>query len=97
MENLNYNAAIEVLEEENNAEEKEETINIKPKINLKPHQVILKDKQTGISYKKLFADYLKGAVNNTIQDPYIRMYYQFKDLLEFCMMLSTNKDPEDQI
>lgn len=95
LENLNYKAEVEV-QEEKEAEDNKATI-AKPKLNLKPHQVILKDNQTGISYKKLFADYLKGAENITIQDPYIRMYYQFKNLLEFCMMLSNNKEPEDQI
>src|SRR5690554_6145241 len=73
LENLNYKAEVEV-QEEKEAEDNKATI-VKPKLNLKPHQVILKDNQTGISYKKLFADYLKGAENITIQDPYIRMYY----------------------
>lgn len=95
LENLNYKAEVTV-QEENKAEEKI-TEPVKPKLDLKPHQVILKDNQTGISYKKLFAEYLKGAKNITIQDPYIRMYYQFKNLLEFCMMLSNIKEPEDQI
>jgi ATP-dependent Lon protease len=95
LENLNYKAAVEVQEE--SAEESKETVFVKPKLDLKPHQIILKDNQTGISYKKLFANYLKGAENITIQDPYIRMYYQFKNLLEFCIMLGNNKDPEDQI
>lgn len=63
----------------------------------KPHQTIVKDNQTGISYKKLFADYLIGAQNITIQDPYIRMPYQFKNLMEFCMMLGNNKSVEEEI
>ena len=67
------------------------------KLKLEPHQLSLKDNQTGISYLKLFGDYLKGATKITIQDPYIRMYYQFKNLLEFCVMLSRIKDPEDEI
>ena len=65
--------------------------------DLQPHQTILKDNQTGVSYRKLFAEYLKGANNITIQDPYIRMPYQFKNLLEFCLMLSNNKSPEDEL
>ena len=95
LENLNYRAAIEVKEDEKKEDAMSPSKN--PIIELQPHQVILKDNQTGISYKKLFADYLKGAENITIQDPYIRMYYQFKNLLEFCIMLGNNKDPEDQI
>ena len=95
LENLNYKAAVEI-KEESDEESVKSTIE-KPKLDLKPHQVILSDNQTGISYKKLFSNYLRGASNITIQDPYIRMYYQFKNLLEFCIMLGNNKDPEDQI
>ncbi|RXP53131.1 BREX system Lon protease-like protein BrxL [Lutibacter sp. HS1-25] len=96
LENLNYSAAIQVKKET-----EDEEINISetstPVVNLKPHQTILKDNQTGISYKKLFADYLKGATNITIQDPYIRMPYQFKNLLEFCIMLGNNKELDQEI
>ncbi|MDI1324874.1 MAG: BREX system Lon protease-like protein BrxL [Algoriphagus sp.] len=66
-------------------------------LNLHPHQVSLKDNQTGISFKKLFAHYLSGASKIQLQDPYIRLYYQFKNLLEFCLMLSQNKSPEEEI
>ena len=66
-------------------------------VKLEPHQVILKDNQTGISYKKLFANYLKGSQYITIQDPYIRFPYQFKNLLEFCVMLGNTKNPEQEI
>ena len=95
LENLNYKAAVEIQEE--SKEDTPETRTEKPKLNLQPHQVIIKDNQTGISYKKLFANYLKGASYITIQDPYIRMYYQFNNLLEFCVMLGNNKEPEEEI
>lgn len=96
LENLNYKAAIQV-KEDFDTEHTENSAPALPVLDLKPHQTILKDNQTGISYKKLFADYLKGAQNITIQDPYIRMPYQFKNLLEFCMMLGNNKALEDEI
>jgi len=96
LENLNYRAAIQVKEADD-FEEADNTSTSKPVLDLKPHQTILKDNQTGVSYKKLFADYLKGAQNITIQDPYIRMPYQFKNLMEFCMMLGNNKALEDEI
>ncbi|CAH8283430.1 ATP-dependent Lon protease [Mariniflexile fucanivorans] len=95
LENLNYKAAIEVQEDSKIEDGHSEVV--KPIIQLKPHQVILKDNQTGISYKKLFAEYLKTAENITIQDPYIRMPYQFNNLLEFCVMLGNNKGPEQEI
>lgn len=95
LENLNYKAAIQV-QEENDEEEKSVTAKPAPVLKLEPHQVILKDNQTGISYKKLFADYLRGAGKITIQDPYIRLPYQFKNLMEFCVMLSNIKDPDTE-
>ncbi len=94
LEKLNYQAELEIQEE---AEEGESVQQVIPVLELEPHQKILNDNQTGISYKKLFADYLKGAKNITLQDPYIRMFYQLKNLLEFCIMLGNNKAPEDQI
>jgi ATP-dependent Lon protease len=95
LENLNYQAAIQVQEDE--VSEGTEVVESAPKVKLEPHQVILKDNQTGVSYKKLFADYLKGATHITIQDPYIRMPYQFKNLMEFCVMLGNIKNPESEI
>lgn len=96
LEKLNYKAAIQVKEEAYSEEAGEKTVATKI-LDLKPHQTILKDNQTGISYKKLFGDYLRGAQNITLQDPYIRMPYQFKNLLEFCMMLGDNKELEDEV
>lgn len=49
--------------------------------------VVVQENQTGISYEKLFADYLKGARRIEIVDPYIRRYYQVRNVLEFCNML----------
>jgi ATP-dependent Lon protease len=49
--------------------------------------LVVKENQTGVSYKKLFADYLRGARRIEIVDPYIRIYYQVQNVLEFCDML----------
>ncbi|MDC0635231.1 hypothetical protein OAP33_03245 [Flavobacteriaceae bacterium] len=94
LEKLNYQAELDIQEE---AEVEESVQQVIPVLELEPHQKILNDNQTGISYKKLFEDYLKGEKNITLQDPYIRMFYQIKNLLEFCIMLGNNKAPEDQI
>lgn len=64
---------------------------------LKPKQISIKDNQTGISYKSLFADYLNGVTEITLQDPYIRLPYQFKNLLEFSVMLIQNKELDAEI
>jgi ATP-dependent Lon protease len=97
LEKLNYaiaKADREVAEEQ---EEATTVVGGMSTIKLEPHQTLIFDNQTGVSYKKLFADYLKGATRISIQDPYIRLPYQFKNLLEFCLMLSQIKDPEEEI
>jgi ATP-dependent Lon protease len=96
LEKQNYFAAIEARKD-SETEEDETKKTVTTVLELKPHQFILKDNQTGISFKKLFGAYLKGATHLSLQDPYIRMPYQFKNLLEFCMMLGNNKDPEMEI
>ncbi|MCG8734770.1 BREX system Lon protease-like protein BrxL, partial [Tenacibaculum finnmarkense] len=95
LENLNYKAEVEI--KDNEEEELLIATKVKKNIVLTTKQEILKDNQTGVSYKSLFGEYLKGARNITIQDPYIRLPYQFKNLVEFCLMLSDNKAPEDEI
>ncbi|WP_103028713.1 BREX system Lon protease-like protein BrxL [Salinibacter altiplanensis] len=49
--------------------------------------VVVKENQTGISYKELFADHLRGANRIEIVDPYVRIYYQVQNVLKFCDML----------
>ena len=40
----------------------------------------IRDNQTNISYKGLFGDYLEGATEYIIKDPYIRLPYQIRNL-----------------
>ena len=96
LEKLNY-ATEKADREEDITKENDTSSTIVDIPTLDPHQRILYDNQTGITYKKLFADYLKGATEITLQDPYIRLPYQFKNLLEFCIMLGNNKKPEEEI
>jgi len=96
LERANLAAAADVQPEPESTEA-ETTRPVAPMLSLEPHQTIIKDNQTGISYRKLFADYLSGATRITLQDPYIRMPYQFRNLMEFCLMLSNLKRPEDEL
>ncbi|TRU39078.1 MAG: BREX system Lon protease-like protein BrxL, partial [Microcystis aeruginosa Ma_MB_F_20061100_S20D] len=102
LEKLNYQTAVSSKSSENGAVEQEKygtikSFTIPPTLKLEPHQISLKDNQTGISYKVLFGDYLKGVTRITLQDPYIRLHYQFKNLLEFCLMLSNLKAPDEEV
>ncbi len=64
---------------------------------LKEGQIILRDNQTGISYDKLFGDYLEGSTEITITDPYIRLPYQFKNLMEFIELATKKVNLENEV
>jgi ATP-dependent Lon protease len=64
---------------------------------LKEGQIILRDNQTGISYEKLFGDYLEGSTEITITDPYIRLPYQFKNLMEFIELVTKKVNLENEV
>jgi ATP-dependent Lon protease len=58
--------------------------------------LVIKENQKGISYEKLFADYLRDAGRIEIVDPYIRSYYQVRNVMEFCdMLLRTQPEGEE--
>jgi ATP-dependent Lon protease len=96
LENENYGYSNKKQKEEN-TEETAPIIKEAQTHEPKAGQIIIKDNQTGISYKKLFGDYMKGATEITLIDPYIRMPYQFSFFLEFCVMLSKLKEEEEEI
>lgn len=55
------------------------------------------ENQKGISYHQLFAPVLKGAQYLHLHDPYIRTFYQVKNLAEFCRMLLELKKPGEDL
>jgi ATP-dependent Lon protease len=60
-------------------------------------QKIIRENQTGVSYKKLFADYLKGASEVRVIDPYIRLPYQLKNFMEFAKLVAELKAPDEEV
>lgn len=60
------------------------------------HQVFAENRK-GLSYDKLFGPYLDGATRVVVTDPYIRFFYQIRNMMEFVEMLIRRKSPEDQI
>lgn len=50
--------------------------------------------QTGVSYKSLFAEYLQDAKSIIIEDPFIRTFWQLKNLTEFLSMLTETRQVE---
>ena len=53
-----------------------------PKLEAGKHLTI-PENATGISFAGLFADYLKGATEIIVHDPYVRLFWQLKNMMEF--------------
>ena len=51
--------------------------------------------QTGVSYEKLFAPYMRDAKVITVEDPYIRASWQIKNFMEFALMLFNTRPVDD--
>lgn len=60
------------------------------------HHVFAENRK-GISFDKLFGPYTDGARRIIVTDPYIRYYYQVKNMMELVEMIIQRKAPEDQV
>ncbi len=50
---------------------------------LKEKHLIIQENQKGLSFDTLLGPYLKGATTITVTDPYIRLFYQVRNFMEF--------------
>ncbi len=60
------------------------------------HHVFTEDRK-GISYDRLFGPYIAGASQIIVTDPYVRFFYQIRNMMEFVEMVIRRKSPEDQV
>lgn len=60
-------------------------------------QKIIRDNQTGISYDTLFGAYLEGATSYHIIDPYVRLPYQLRNLMELAKLIYDKKNPDTEV
>ena len=59
--------------------------------------LVFAENRRGISYDKLFGTYVRGASWIVITDPYIRLFYQVRNVMEFIETVLRLKAPEDQV
>jgi ATP-dependent Lon protease len=59
--------------------------------------VVIPENSRGWSYKRLFASHLKGASEITIRDPYVRMFFQVRNLMEFLQMVHEIVEEGDEV
>ncbi len=64
---------------------------------LKEQHLTFAENQRGVSYDSLFGAYLKGAKHITITDPYIRLFYQAKNVMELLETIVKQKAEADEV
>lgn len=73
------------------------TTSAKEKNDLIEGNVTYQENCKGISFEKLLIPYLKGAKTISIVDPYLRNYWQIRNLMELLEGLIKNKAVEEEI
>ncbi len=58
---------------------------------------VIPENTKGWSYRRLFASHLSGAKKITVRDPYIRMFHQARNMMEFLQMVHELVPEGDEI
>ena len=66
-------------------------------LELKEKHLTFQENQKGISFDTLLGSYLLGATKITVTDPYIRLYYQIRNFMEFLETVVKHKAQEDEV
>ncbi len=64
---------------------------------LEARTVSVRENQSNVSYEKLFGDYLVGVHEVNIVDPYIRLPYQVRNLMELVRLILSKRVDEELI
>ncbi len=63
----------------------------------KEGRLVFNENRKGVSYDRIFGSYLDGASKITVTDPYIRLFFQARNVMELVEMIVRRKAPEDQV
>jgi ATP-dependent Lon protease len=64
---------------------------------LKEKHLTFQENQKGLSFDTLLGPYLKGATIITVTDPYIRLFYQMRNFMEFLETVVKHKAPDEEV
>lgn len=59
--------------------------------------VVFQENQRGVSFDSLFGRYLSGAKRIVVTDPYLRLFYQVRNLMELMETISKLHDAGDEV
>jgi len=66
-------------------------------VDLREGHRVFSENQKGVTYADLFWPWIAGATTIVITDPYIRIFHQARNLMEFIEMIALRKAPEDEV
>ena len=69
----------------------------KKKTGPEPGHISVPENSKGWSYRRLFADYLRGAQRIEVRDPYIRLFFQARNMMEFLQMVNSLMPDGDEV
>ncbi len=58
---------------------------------------VFSENQKGVTFADLFWPWIDGATKIVVTDPYIRMFHQIRNVMEFVEMIAIRKAPEDEV
>jgi ATP-dependent Lon protease len=64
---------------------------------LKEQHLVFQENQRGVSFDNLLGPYLIGAKRIIVTDPYLRMFHQLRNLMDFLETISKFKDPDEEV
>ena len=64
---------------------------------LKEQHLVFQENQRGVSFDSLFGPYLKDANKIVITDPYIRHFFQARNLMELLETIASQKPDEEEV
>ena len=63
----------------------------------RPRHLTFQEYQRGVTYEQLFGPYLRGAQHIVVTDPYIRLFYQVRNFMEFLETVARQKADDEEI
>ena len=68
-----------------------------PAPSLTEGHLTFQENQKGLSFDTLIGPYLRGAAVITVTDPYIRLFYQVRNFMEFLETVVKHKAPDEEV
>lgn len=62
-----------------------------------PGHIVIPENSKGWSYRRIFADHLRGARKITVRDPYIRAFFQARNFMEFLQLVHELSPEGDEV